>query len=153
MAQHHKKVIDYAINELNRKNTYEQLDCPEFRHAGYRFRFGFWPSEVNGGTHPFMAMIVWTPQGWKTIDTGIFLYNADIRLDDANSSVEEDLKDFMWHVGQTFTKAFVAFLSSAPVRDKQAIEEITSSPLELVVRLLSTAKVTSSGELDFDREL
>tara|TARA_B110000285_G_scaffold31646_1_gene32781 strand:- start:445 stop:918 length:474 start_codon:yes stop_codon:yes gene_type:complete len=151
MNEHAKKVSDIAIGELNRKNTYKHLDCPEFVYAGYRFRFGFWPSEINGELHPYMAMIVWTPKGWKTLDKGILLYNEDIRIDEASSDLAEDIQILMWHIGQVFTPAFVTFIKKAPVIDAVAAGDISMTPLERIIELLATARVTPSGELDFDR--
>tara|TARA_R110000772_G_scaffold106461_7_gene208474 strand:+ start:3090 stop:3554 length:465 start_codon:yes stop_codon:yes gene_type:complete len=149
--EHVKKVSDFAIGELNRKNTYKQLDCPEFAYAGYRFRFGFWPSEINGELHPYMAMIVWTPEGWKTLANKILLYKEDIRIDDVSTDLAQDIDILMWHIGQVFTPAFVAFIKEAPVLDAGEAGEINMTPLERIVKLLATARVTPSGELEFDR--
>lgn len=149
MNEHAKKIGDYALNELNRKNTYKQLNCPEFTYAGYIFRFGFWPSNINGKLHPYMAMIVWTPEGWKTLETGVLLYNEDIRIDEASSDLAEDLKVFMWHIGNVFTPAFVAFMKESPVIDAVAAGDVTMTPLERIVELLSTVRVNASGELEF----
>lgn len=152
MNQHNKKISDYTLNELNRKNTYKQLPCPEFVFAGYNFRFGFWPSIINGKEHPYMAMIVWTPQGWKTLETGVLVYNEDIRLDDASTTVAQDIKTFMWHIGQVFTPAFISFIKESPVLDVAASGDITMTPLERIAELLSTVRVNESGELEFSAE-
>lgn len=142
---HVKNINDFALNELNRKNTYQGSELVEFTEGSVKFGLGFWAAEDNDqNLHPFGCLIAWTPDGWKTLAKLPPLWNDELAM--YMGSETDDLKNYMWFIGEQFT---------APLQNYLADLGENTVPLEnwkKVLTLMATARL-EGGRLEFDRTL
>lgn len=144
-AIENKPIEDYALNEINRLNTWEGHALIQFTVNDVRFGVGFWPQEhPTLATAPFAALIAWTPQGWKALKVMGALWNDNLQM--YTGSVDGDIAEYMWFVGQTFTPVMKQYLV-----DVGALV-VPSTNWGKVLFLLDTVN-TDKAELTFDRSV
>ncbi len=141
---HQTPIEDFALNQLNKNNTYMSSESYEVPIGEYRFRVGLWPSEVNGTDHPFPALIVWTASGWRVLAKGPLIYDDNLNMN--MPSPEEDLANFMWFIEQQFNPAVTLFLAET------GSNEVPVSNVGKVLYLMATVRVVNE-QLVFTRAI
>ena len=155
-ALHQKAVEDFALNELSKNNTHQGSPRQEFFLGGFKFHVGFWTTILaDGSGHPFMALTAWTPEGQRVLATGMFIYNNDPNI--GMASPGEDLKNFMWLIGEQFTPPLIKYLEEKEVADEvMQVDDVDNDAVisfyEKVLALLPSVRF-ENGRLEFDREI
>ncbi len=142
---HAKPIKDFTLNEINRKNTYQDTEIVDFIEGNTKFAVGFWPALDNDDNeHPMLMLITWTPTGWITLAKLPPLWNDDLMMNMGSDS--DDLNNYMWYIGETFT---------SPLQNYLATIGENTVPLEnwkKVLTLLSSVRF-EGGRLEFNRKL
>lgn len=92
---------DYALNELNKNNTFDDSGVVIFYVNSIKFGIGFWPHLWDGKYWPFLALIVWTPDGWKTLKALNMLLNDNLNMGTEDKAQAQ--KDYKWYIGNALT--------------------------------------------------
>jgi len=145
IALHLKNIADYALNEINRKNTYQGTELIDFVEGNTKFGIGFWTTTDNDDNpHPFLCLIAWTPEGWEMVGKLGPIWNDDLMM--YTGSDASDLDNYMWYIGEQLTK---------PLQEYLALKGENTVPLEKwkqVLTLLASVRF-EGGRLEFDRKL
>ena len=143
-----KTIEDFELNELNKKNTFEGSEVAEFVEGTIKFGLGFWTATLdqNGAIseHPFLCLIARTQAGWKVVAKLGALWFDELNMHMATEA--DDLDNYMWFIGETFTNPLLAYLRE---------NGETDIPLEnwkKVLKLLASARM-GGGRLELDRHL
>ena len=155
MNIHQLPLADFKLNQLNRLNGFKGSQSVELEIAGSRFRVGFWETIANNTPTPLLALIVWTPEGWKVVGRAGMIYGNDLAME--TGSAAEDLKQYMWWAGKELTPYLTAYLESLGSLDEatgveDADESGTLEEWEKVLHLLATVRF-ENNELLFDQEI
>lgn len=142
MMRHLRSPEEWALNEINKKNTYMDSDVVEFVEQDQKFALGFWGTVSNQDNkeHPFLALIAWTPNGWRFIENLSPLWNDDLGMD--TGSEEDDLRNYLWFIGEKL---------SGPMNDYLAESGNNPMPLtnwQKVLKLLATVHI-EGGRIKF----
>jgi len=141
-AQYLKKVEDFQLNELNRKNTYMESDTAEFAEGPILFRVGFWPAEhPDKSIHPFACLIAYTPDGWELVAKMLPIWSGELGMDTGTDL--SDLKSYMWHMGNVMSEPLNQYLNS------KGEAEMPLEKWQQVLALMASGRV-KNGELKFD---
>jgi len=142
------KTEDFTPNQLSKNNTHKGSPVIEFMVEGVKFGLGFWtttfPNNTHLGEQPLLALISWTPEGWIVV--GKMLPIIDDNLNMQTGSPEDDLDNYMWHIGNKFTTPLKDYVSTVKG------EPVNLESWEKVLKLLATARM-ENGRLEFDRFL
>lgn len=108
----------FAPNELNKNNTHEGSHVVEFHHSGVKFALGFWTATAPRETltdSPFLALIAWTPDGWEFVAKLGVIWNDDLGMN--MGSEEDDIRNYLWYIGQSFDDPMATYLSDNGMSD------------------------------------
>jgi len=147
ISLHLKAIDDYALNEVNRKNTYQGTEVVIFYLGDTKFGIGFWPAldtRTPPGVHPFIALIAWTPEGWEMVGKMSPIWFDELGMytgDDAS-----DLENYMWYIGEELTNPLQEYLA------KTGNNTVPLENWKKVLALLATVRL-EGGRLEFDRSL
>jgi len=132
----------FELNELNRTNTHEGSEVVMFNEGDVKFALGFWTATATGSLpdSPFLALLAWTPNGWEFITKLSPLWNDDLGMN--MGSVEEDIYNFLWYIGQKFDKPMQDYL-----RDN-GMSDVPVTMWEKVLKAMAIVKV-DNGHIKF----
>ena len=103
----------YALNELNRNNTFEGSPRILFNHGGQKFSFGFYTATIDDKpdeAHPFLVLTVWTPEGWYFLSKLPPIWYGNLAM--YTGSEQEDIENYLWYIGQTFDPPMIDYIST-----------------------------------------
>lgn len=154
MTNQYKAVADYALNELNRNNTFQNSDVVTFDHKRLKFMFGFYTRVVEtggaAGSWPFLVFMG-RPNtqgvGWRVLWQSNTIVKNDLGMgmDDADL----DRETYMWYVADRCNDALEAFLEEYELDfDESDLQE-----WQKVLYLLRSVTVDENNKLHFDTEL
>ena len=107
-ALHQKPIADFTLNELSRYNTFRKSKRADINYWGQKFGIGFWETVLEDGRRfPFLALSVWTPEGWRVLDVLPPLWGNDLGMD--TGTPEGDLSTYMWWIAEQFNPVIAAY--------------------------------------------
>jgi len=136
---------EFALNELNRTNTHEGSEVVMFHEGDIKFALGFWTATAASASltdSPFLALIAWTPEGWEFVAKLGVIWNDDLGMN--MGSVEDDIYNYLWYIGQKFDKPMQDYL-----RDN-GMSDVPVTMWEKVLKALSSV-VVENGHIKFPK--
>lgn len=119
-----------------------ESETVEFTEGSIRFRVGFWPAEhPDLSIHPFACLIAYTPEGWELVAKMGPIWSGE--LDMHMGSDLDDLKNYMWHMGNTMSEPLNQYLTS------RGEAEMPLEKWQQVLVLMASARV-ENGAIKFD---
>ena len=150
MMYHQKPIEEFVLNELNKKNTFEDSGVVEFYNQGHKFGLGFWTTSDEGvgdtyGDSPFSCLIAWTPKGWVLLHKLSPIWGDDLGMNMFDE--EEDLEVYMWFAADQFNQPMRDFINQA------GGSEVPEKQWQKVLALYRTVRINDAGFIEFDGTL
>ena len=104
----------YAVNELNKANTFQGSQRVLFTHQEQKFAMGFYPATIDNKPdeeHPFLVLTAWTQDGWVFLAKLPPIWGGNLGM--FMGSERDDIHNYLWYVGQTFDGPMADYLYQA----------------------------------------
>ena len=155
---HQKPIADFTLNELSRYNTFRKSKRADIVYQGQKFGIGFWETVLEDGRKfPFLALTVWTPDGWRVLDVMSPLWDLnDLSMD--TGEPKKDLSTYMWWIAENFNPVIKAYFEEiGMVEEATGVEDADGdgeiAEWEKVVELLNRNPKIVDGFLILGGEL